>query len=337
MTDNDRSSEMQSSAPAPRVVACADLDAAIAHYTEQLGFRLDMIMPADAPRVALLSGNGTMVRLEVRDDREVAVVPSRIAHEFMIARANATNAWIVGRAGMQYRDLVPGRLDGRVIASHIRIPDGGPVPDYVHYHKVGFQMIYCKRGWVRVVYEDQGPPFVMHAGDCVLQPPTIRHRVLEASPGFEVIEISSPAEHETWRDHALDLPTIRHSPDRLFGGQRFVRHVAADAQWQRAQDGCIAFRDIGISDATDGVARVRVLRVAPGTHHENIASQVHDGEFLFLVVLDGCLEVMGQAFGIHTLESGDACVIPQGADYVLEARLSADVLEVALRTIRTTA
>jgi quercetin dioxygenase-like cupin family protein len=41
-------------------------------------------------------------------------------------------------------------------------------------------MIYCHRGWVRVVYEDQGEPFVMHPGDCVLQPPGIRHRVLEA-------------------------------------------------------------------------------------------------------------------------------------------------------------
>jgi hypothetical protein len=48
---------------------------------------------------------------------------------------------------MQYRDLLPSRLGGRYIASHIRIPDGGPVPDYVHYHRVRFQMIFCKAGW----------------------------------------------------------------------------------------------------------------------------------------------------------------------------------------------
>ena len=85
---------------------------------------------------------------------------------------------------MRYRDLVPGRLGGRYIASHIEIPDGGTVPDYVHFHDVVFQMIFCAAGWVRVVYEDQGEPFVLHAGDCVLQPPLIRHRVLEASPGW---------------------------------------------------------------------------------------------------------------------------------------------------------
>ena len=46
---------------------------------------------------------------------------------------------------MQYRDLIPSRLDGSIIASHIRIPDGGPVPELVHYHTVGFQLIYCSK------------------------------------------------------------------------------------------------------------------------------------------------------------------------------------------------
>jgi hypothetical protein len=83
---------------------------------------------------------------------------------FVISRLNAANdAWYVGRAGMRYRDLIPGRLGGRFIASHIRIPDGGETQDYVHYHKALFQMIYCRTGWARLVYEDQGPPFLLEA------------------------------------------------------------------------------------------------------------------------------------------------------------------------------
>src|SRR6185436_13024852 len=109
--------------------------------------------------------------------------------------------WTRGRAGMRYRDLIPGRQGGRFIASHIAIPEGGPVADYVHHHFVRVQLIYCHRGWVRVVYEDQGAPFMLEAGDCVLQPPGIRHRVLESSVGLEVIEIGSPAVHETFADH----------------------------------------------------------------------------------------------------------------------------------------
>jgi hypothetical protein len=34
--------------------------------------------------------------------------------------------WIKGRAGMMYKDMLPGRLGGRFIASIIKIPTGGP-------------------------------------------------------------------------------------------------------------------------------------------------------------------------------------------------------------------
>ena len=122
--------------------------------------------------------------------------------------------WIKGRAGMEYRDLIPGRLGGKVVASHIRLTPGGEVADYVHYHKVAFQMIFCFAGAIRVVYEDQGEPFWLRPGDCVLQPPEIRHRVLEAEAGSEVIEIGCPAVHETWVDHEMQLPTVEYRPER---------------------------------------------------------------------------------------------------------------------------
>ncbi len=108
-------------------------------------------------------------------------------------------------------------------------PGGGDVADWVHFHRIRFQMIFVAAGWVDVVYEDQGEPFRMVAGDCVLQPPEIRHRVLRSSPGLEVIEIGCPAEHDTLADHDLDLPTATVRPERDFGGQRFVRHIADDA------------------------------------------------------------------------------------------------------------
>ncbi len=129
------------------------------------------------------------------------------AHAFVVRRLKDNTPWVIGRAGMRYRDLIPGRLGGSIIASHIRIPDAGPVPDMVHYHTVGFQLIFCYSGWVRLVYEDQGPPFILGAGDCVIQPPRIRHRVLEASENLQVVEIGVPAEHVTTVDHEMELPT----------------------------------------------------------------------------------------------------------------------------------
>src|SRR4051794_6765918 len=194
------------------IVPCSDLQDSLDFFVERLGFRVDLIFPADSPSTAVISGHGIALRLErskaalpvlrllcdfsslpkgtprelvapngmktelVETNPPIEVPEGR--QEFVISRLGGSDAWGGGRAGMNYRDLIPTRSGGRFVASHIKIPAGGEVPDYVHYHRVRFQMIFCKAGWVRVVYEDQGPPFVMQAGDCVLQPPEIPHRVL---------------------------------------------------------------------------------------------------------------------------------------------------------------
>src|SRR5215468_9464914 len=208
---------------------------------------------------------------------------------FVISRFNAANnAWYVGRAGMEYRDLIPGRLGGRFIASHIRIPGGGETPDYVHYHKALFQMIYCKAGWARVVYEDQGPPFALEAGDCVLQPPEIRHRVLESSAGLEVIEVACPAEYETCADNELRLPTREVLPERLFGGQRFVRHRSRESSWGPWRLDGFESRDTGVAAATNGLAMARVVKSNSAI---TAMAQGHAGELLFLFILQGELRI----------------------------------------------
>src|SRR5262245_50260606 len=151
----------------------------------RLGLAVRMIMPADDPAVALLEGDGMTIRLIRGDARWPAglEVPP-LAPAWELSRVADTD-WGAGRAGMLYRDLLPSRQGGRFIASHIRVPEAGPVPDEVHFHNVRFQLIFCVAGWVRLVYEGQGDAFVLAAGDCVLQPRGIRHRVLESSAGME--------------------------------------------------------------------------------------------------------------------------------------------------------
>jgi mannose-6-phosphate isomerase-like protein (cupin superfamily) len=247
---------------------------------------------------------------------------------FVISRLNAaTEAWYVGRAGMLYRDLIPGRLGGRVIASHIRILEGGETQDYVHYHKALFQMIYCKAGWARVVYEDQGPPFALEAGDCVLQPPEIRHRVLESSSGLEVIEVACPAEYETCADHELQLPTREFLPERLFGGQRFALHRAREASWAPWRFDGFESRDTGIAAATNGLAAARVVRSNSAV---TVMADGRAGELLFLFVLQGALGIDSRGQGNHHLLAGDSCVIPAGVDYTLRAGAGLEMLEVCL-------
>jgi len=315
----------------------------LAFFTGVLGMRLDMIRPADNPAVAVLSGHGLRLRLDTAaegapgqiclrardpdaiargardltapggtriaiEDIDPALVLPPTEHAFVVRRLADSAPWVIGRAGMQYRDLVPSRLGGAMIASHIRIPDGGPVPDMVHFHKVGFQLIFCYRGWVDVVYEDQGGPIRLTAGDCFIQPPGIRHRVLAASPGIEVIEIGVPAEHVTEIDHDMALPTPHLRPDREWQGQRFVHNVAQGAAWQPFRLPGYVARDTTISAATRGVAGVQVVRRGQG---EPVRA-VHDADILFGFVMAGTMTLDGEGRDPQRLSAGDAFVIPPG-------------------------
>ena len=327
-------------------------------YTKVLGMRLDMIYPADNPEVAVLSGHGLRIRIQkgapeapgtiriLTDDPGFAggahdlTAPNgtRIEidalnppltlppteHAFVVRRLADQAPWVIGRAGMEYRDLIPTRLGGAMIASHIRVPDG-PVPDMVHFHKVGFQLIFCVAGWVDVLYEDQGGKLRIAAGDCFIQPPGIRHKVLH-SEGVQVVEIGVPAEHVTEIDHEMNLPTPYFRPDRVWDGQRFVHSLAAKGTYAPFRIPGFEARDTLIHQNTGGVASVMVARPtgpAPWTKHE--------GDILFTFVLSGEMTLEGEGKDPYRLSPGDAFVIPPGmATRYSDTTDDLELLEVSL-------
>ena len=287
------------------------------------GYRLDMIKPADDPQEALLSRNNENLRLVRSPAFRRPIVTAQASSGSEMPPEGGTRyelEWIEGRAGMKYRDLIPDRLNGRLIASHIRITQGGEIPDYVHYHKIDFQIIYCKAGWIRVVYEDQGPPFVIEPGDCVLQPPGIRHRVLESSAGAEVIELTSPAIHETWIEHELALPTRDVNPQRSFSGQRFVRHVANGAVWRTGAGG-VEVCDLGIREGSSDIVDAKVVRTAGAGSYDLNA----DGP-VFFFVLTGTLNVSGR----HDLRAEDSVLIEPDAKIKIRTSPETQFLQVEM-------
>ncbi|MGE3172522.1 MAG: cupin [Planctomycetota bacterium] len=323
---------------ADAVLPCVDLDATQRFLVERLGFRLRSIWPADAPRVAVVEGFGARLqlrldagatggalhlcvdeafaraagaadgallgpgglRVEFAPERAAPLLPPLpTAPQVVVARA-AEGRWQQGRAGMRYLDLLPGRFGGRCIASRIRIDEGGPVPDYVHYHRIAAQLLFCVRGAIDVVYEDQGPPLQLRPGDALLQPPTIRHRVLACTAGAEVIELASPAEHETLVDHELALPNERIDPGRTFGGQRFVHARVDAAQWAVVDGGSV--RELGIAAATAGAVRARVVRGGVAVALPEAAAP----SVRFLGVLRGAGTITGCDGAPTPLTAGDA-------------------------------
>jgi quercetin dioxygenase-like cupin family protein len=330
--------------PAEIFLSCYDLVPTLDYFTGQLGFRIETIFPADDPTTASLSGHGLrlrfapdgggagLIRLACEtlppEEERVLIAPNgtkivlvaadppfampELAPEFVLSRA-ADGASGPGRAGMLYRDLIPSRLGGRYIASHISLPQGGPVADWVHFHKVHAQMIFCRRGWARLVYEDQGEPFLFQDGDCVLQPPLIRHRVLETSAGFEVVEVSSPALHETLADHDMALPTGRLDRVRDFGGQVFHHGRASETPWIAYGDTGFQVRDTGLAEASGAKISAEVLRPADNRRLDLAASPA---ELILGFVLSG--EAALSCRGDHTLSPADAFVIPPGEPWGLQ-------------------
>ena len=287
------------------------------------GFRLDVIYPADEPQSAVLSHEGKAVRLRTRGAPPLPEGLPSFKAELVVTPAGTVPG--AGRAGMLYRDLIPRRLGGRYIASHITIEEGGPVPDWVHYHQIALQVIVVRRGWVRVVYEDQGEPFVMQAGDMVLQPPLIRHRVLESSPGLEVVEITAPALHQTFADHELELPSVKRER-RSFGSQHFLRHVAAQTPW--TPFGGAEAQETAMRDASGGIAEIRTIR--PG-RAGSISFGPSGGELVFGFVLDGTARL--NHGGVIELSPADAFVIPPAGAWTL-SDMSADLRLLHLTTAR---
>ena len=109
---------------------------------------------------------------------------------------------------MEYRDLgIADATHGKVRAHVIRVKEAHKGADQdmhttgAHQHMVDFQFFYVLKGWIKFIYEGQQGEMTFHAGDCVLQPAGIRHNELACSDDLEVLEVYSPAIHDT---HTVD-------------------------------------------------------------------------------------------------------------------------------------
>ncbi len=103
------------------------------------------------------------------------------------------------RTYAQYRDLGMSEATNGLLQAHVirLVPPCDPaVVSKRHFHDVDVQMIYVLKGWIRSEFEGQGE-VIMRQGAAWLQPPRIKHTVLDYSDDCELLEIILPAEFET--------------------------------------------------------------------------------------------------------------------------------------------
>ncbi len=108
--------------------------------------------------------------------------------------------WAPGlREIFEYRDLgIKDGTEGDYVA-HIIRANGKKQKDDVrhwHVHDCRFQFVLVLNGWATFEYEGQGVRTI-RKGDAINQIPNIKHREIDCSDDFEVLEIVSPANFET--------------------------------------------------------------------------------------------------------------------------------------------
>jgi|SRR5665213_1825237 len=124
----------------------------------------------------------------------------RPAQQKFVASHLKDGGFVAGlRSYAEYRDLgVAPATQGLVQAHVIRmVPPCDPaVVSKEHYHDVQFQLIYVLKGWMKGDYDGAGV-VLMEQGSCWIQPPRIKHTVLDYSDDCELLEIIMPAEFDT--------------------------------------------------------------------------------------------------------------------------------------------
>jgi mannose-6-phosphate isomerase-like protein (cupin superfamily) len=103
------------------------------------------------------------------------------------------------RSYAAYRDLGISDATGGMVQAHVIrfVPPCRPEEvSKLHFHQVDFQMVYVLKGWIKTEFDGEGS-IVMHAGSCWIQPPRIKHKVLDYSDDCEVLEIILPADFKT--------------------------------------------------------------------------------------------------------------------------------------------
>ena len=148
---------------------------------------------------------GARARTATRKRTSVKARPAR-----PVAQRRAKQAFTVSHLGegdfvlglrryAKYRDLGMAKATGGMVQAHVIrfVPPCEPEEvAKLHYHDVAFQMVYVLKGWIKTELEGEGT-HMMRAGSAWLQPPRIRHKVLDYSDDCEVLEIVLPADFKT--------------------------------------------------------------------------------------------------------------------------------------------
>ena len=121
------------------------------------------------------------------------------------------------------------------------------------------------------------------------------------------------------------------SPRRR-GPQRFVVSHPNEADFKVGLRAYAKYRDLGISQATGGLAQAHVIRFVPPFQPEEVSKRhLHDVEFQMIYVLKGWIKSEFEGQGAHTMHAGACWIQPPRIEHkVLDYSDDCEVLEIIL-------
>ena len=114
--------------------------------------------------------------------------------------------------------------------------------------------------------------------------------------------------------------------------QVFVASHLKEGDFEEGLRSYAKYRDLGIAEATGGLARAHVIRMVPPCIPEVVSKRhYHDVEFQMIYVLKGSLTSSFEGQGTHTMKAGDAWLQPHSIKHkVLDYSPDCEVLEIVL-------
>src|SRR6202008_517960 len=123
----------------------------------------------------------------------------RAKQRFTVSHRSETDFAEGLRRYAKYRDLGISAATNGLVQAHVGqfVPPCRPEEvSKLHYHDVEFQMVYVLKGSIKTELEGQGA-ITMREGSCWIQPPRVKHKVLDYSDDCQVLDIVLPADFKT--------------------------------------------------------------------------------------------------------------------------------------------
>jgi len=92
------------------------------------------------------------------------------------------------------------------------------------------------------------------------------------------------------------------------------------------------YRDLGIKDATHGMAVAHVIRFVGACDPEVVSkNHLHEADFQMIYVLKGSITTEIEGHGVHTMKAGDSWLQPHSIEHrVLDYSDGCEVLEIVM-------